>query len=165
MFKMTSSRHFAIAASKSETRPMADSNRTQIIIALITVMGALGGTAIANWDKLFGPKDTPVPIAAGSVSSTGETSQIPDRCIQGFVWRDAFDGDHVCVIQEVRDQTAYDNSQAEIRRDPNGASGPASCISGFVWREARIGDVVCVTPDRRTSTAEENSRAMEHRTR
>jgi hypothetical protein len=40
----------------------------------------------------------------------------PDTCRQGYVWREAFSGDHVCVTGETRTQAAYDNSQAEARR-------------------------------------------------
>lgn len=40
----------------------------------------------------------------------------PDTCIQGYVWRDAFSGDHVCVLPETRTQAAQDNSQAANRR-------------------------------------------------
>jgi hypothetical protein len=35
-----------------------------------------------------------------------------DACISGYVWRDAFSGDHVCVTPEVRDQVAADNADA-----------------------------------------------------
>lgn len=87
----------------------------------------------------------------------------PDTCLDGFVWRDAFAGDHVCVTPETRDQAAYDNSQAEARRDPNGAYGPFTCVQGYVWRVARPDDLVCVTPEMRDQTAYDNSQASGRR--
>jgi hypothetical protein len=81
-------------------------------------------------------------------------------CRPGYVPRDAFPGDTVCVTPERRAQVQYDNSQADARREPGGgAYGPATCISGYVWREAREGDVVCVTPDERSLVREENRTA------
>ena len=79
-----------------------------------------------------------------------------DTCRQGYVWREAFPGDHVCVTPATRAQAAYDNSQAGARRDPNGAYGPDTCLPGYVWREACPGDHVCVTPETRAQTAEDN---------
>ncbi|GCE18699.1 hypothetical protein KDK_24990 [Dictyobacter kobayashii] len=38
-----------------------------------------------------------------------------DTCIQGYVWREAFANDHVCVTPQERSQAAYDNSQAANR--------------------------------------------------
>jgi len=34
----------------------------------------------------------------------------PDTCLSGYVWRDAFDGDHVCVFPETRTQAARENA-------------------------------------------------------
>jgi uncharacterized protein (DUF2237 family) len=84
-------------------------------------------------------------------------------CKPGFVWREAFPGDTVCVTPETRTQAAYDNSQAEVRRDPDGPYGSDSCIPGYVWREARPGDHVCVTPEVRTQTAADNNMADQRR--
>jgi hypothetical protein len=84
----------------------------------------------------------------------------PDTCLVGYVWRDAFNGDHVCVFPSTRDQAAYDNSQAPYRVNPNGGPyGPDTCLVGFVWREATSYDHVCVTPDVRAQTAYDNSQA------
>jgi hypothetical protein len=82
-----------------------------------------------------------------------------DRCIPGYVWREAFPGDHVCVTPQTRSQAAYDNSQASARVDPGGAYGPNTCIQGYVWRAARPSDLVCVTPAIRDKTAYDNSQA------
>jgi hypothetical protein len=35
--------------------------------------------------------------------------------VQGYVWRQAFGGDYVCVTPDQRSQAAYDNSQALAR--------------------------------------------------
>src|ERR1700709_887290 len=84
----------------------------------------------------------------------------PDTCISGYVWRGANPNDHVCVTPAVRDATAYDNSQAAARVDPNGAYGPNTCISGYVWREAFANDLVCVTPATRSQAAADNAAAQ-----
>ncbi len=84
-------------------------------------------------------------------------------CRQGYVWREAFPGDFVCVTPETRAQAAFDNSQADARRDPGGPWGPNTCRPGYVWREARPGDVVCVTPETRAQTAEDNRLADSRR--
>jgi hypothetical protein len=83
-----------------------------------------------------------------------------DTCQQGYVWREAFTGDHVCVTPDVRAQAAYDNAHAAERIDPvNHAYGPDTCIQGFVWRDARPGDHVCVTPAVRAQAAADNAQA------
>ena len=90
----------------------------------------------------------------------------PDTCRQGYVWREAFRGDHVCVTPTVRDRAAYDNSQANARRAPGGgAYGPDTCRQGYVWREARPSDHVCVTPQTRAETAADNRQAPARRAR
>jgi len=88
----------------------------------------------------------------------------PDTCAQGYVWREAYPGDHVCVIPDVRAQAADDNANAAARIEPGGGPyGPNTCRAGFVWREARSGDQVCVTTDTRARTAEENRLASQRR--
>ncbi|MFO1104867.1 MAG: beta/gamma crystallin domain-containing protein [Amaricoccus sp.] len=81
----------------------------------------------------------------------------------GFVWREARDGDHVCVTPEIRKQTRDENAQAGSRRAGDGAYGPNTCASGFVWREAFPGDVVCVSPRSREQAAADNRRASVRR--
>ena len=87
----------------------------------------------------------------------------PDTCEDGFVWREAIPGDHVCVTPAARAEAATENAIAGSRVDPGGAYGPNSCIAGFVWREAYRGDVVCVTSFRRTQVENENSDGPSHR--
>jgi len=83
-----------------------------------------------------------------------------DRCKQGYVWREAFAGDHVCVTPQVRAQAAADNGLAASRRSPNaGAFGPDTCLQGFVWREASPADHVCVPPATRAQAAADNAQA------
>jgi hypothetical protein len=85
----------------------------------------------------------------------------PDTCAQGYVWREAFSNDHVCVIPETRSQTANDNSQAAARIDPdNHTYGPDTCLQGYVWREAIPSDHVCVLPETRSQIAYDNSQAV-----
>jgi hypothetical protein len=83
----------------------------------------------------------------------------PPACKAGFVWREAFYGDDICVTPQTRAQAAADNSQAAARRAPSSDT----CKSGFVWREARPGDLVCVTPETRAQAAFDNSQARQRR--
>jgi hypothetical protein len=88
----------------------------------------------------------------------------PDTCLQGYVWRNAVPGDHVCVTGATRAETAYDDSQAAARRSSTGgAYGPDTCIQGYVWREAVRGDHVCVTPATRAQAAHDASQAASRR--
>jgi hypothetical protein len=70
-------------------------------------------------------------IAATGFTVAWSIATIPpalaqDTCRQGFVWREAFVGDHVCVTPRTRDQAARENSEADARRQPGGgAYGPA----------------------------------------
>lgn len=81
-------------------------------------------------------------------------------CLSGFVWREAFPGDLVCVEPTVRNQAAIDNRAALSRVQPGGgASGPHTCIPGFVWRAAKPDDLVCVTPRVRDQAAADNAAA------
>lgn len=78
-------------------------------------------------------------------------------CKQGFVWREAFPGDRVCVTVTIRAETAADNRNSAQRRDPtNRQYGPDTCKPGYVWRDARGGDHVCVAPAVRERTQTEN---------
>jgi hypothetical protein len=78
----------------------------------------------------------------------------PETCVQGYVWRQAFDGDGVCVKPEFRTQVLADNAETEARRQP----GSQNCISGYVWRVARPDDLVCVKPEMRSQVATQNTR-------
>lgn len=54
------------------------------------------------------------------------------RCASGFVWRERFDGDTVCVKPDERYRLA-----------------DGTCRNGWVWRDTFPGDTVCVTPRER----------------
>ena len=83
----------------------------------------------------------------------------PDTCVSGFVWREAFPQDHVCVDPTVRAQAASDNQLAPQRRARGGEFGPDTCRAGFVWRDTRPDDHVCVTPQTREQAASDNRAA------
>jgi len=103
-------------------------------------------------------------VAAALSIATIPPALAQDTCRQGFVWREAFPGDHVCVTPRTRDQAAQDNSQADARRQPGGgAYGPNTCRSPYVWREARSDDTVCVTVQTRSATAHDNAQAAVRR--
>jgi hypothetical protein len=44
-----------------------------------------------------------------------------DTCLSGFVWRDSFEGDHVCVTPETRSKVVEDNRDAQTGSRINGA--------------------------------------------
>jgi hypothetical protein len=103
-------------------------------------------------------------LLAVSAMSFGPAVAQSDRCVQGYVWREAFPGDHVCVNVGSREQAARDNREASTRVQPaGGAYGPNTCRPGWVWRVAKPGDLVCVTPEIRAQTATENAEAASHR--
>jgi len=81
-------------------------------------------------------------------------------CVQGYVWREAIPGDHVCVTPEARAQVQRDNNDALNRRDTKGTQGPNTCVEGYVWREAAPGDYVCVRPEIRAQAQRENTEAV-----
>jgi len=93
-------------------------------------------------------------------ASAAPHSHDPDACIYGFVWREARNGDTVCVKPEVRARVAQENSTPMLNRQPGGgAYGSATCMQGFVWREAFDGDTICVTPEIRRDTLADNAAA------
>jgi len=83
----------------------------------------------------------------------------PEQCKSGFVWREAYPGDHVCVTGATRSQVASDNSQATVRRQ----ASSDFCVPGFVWREASPSDRVCVTGSVRAATWSDNAAAAGRR--
>jgi hypothetical protein len=42
----------------------------------------------------------------------------PQTCLAGFVWREAFEGDAVCVTPEIRALVARENAMAASRTAP-----------------------------------------------
>lgn len=109
-------------------------------------------------------------IFIGFISSISHAScpYGPDQCLPGYVWREAFSGDHVCVTGQTRQQAADDNAQAAQRRDPNCATGncpygPNQCLSGYVWRGASNEDYVCVSGQVRDQAKADNTAASSRR--
>jgi hypothetical protein len=97
---------------------------------------------------------------AGNQATVTISSSFPDRCLQGYVWREANASDHVCVTPLTRARTAQDNAAAASRRSPTGGPfGPDTCLQGFVWREAFAGDHVCVTGQTRQQARDDNAAA------
>src|SRR5258708_3499321 len=79
-------------------------------------------------------------------------------CKSGYVWRDAKDGDGVCVTPAERAEAKAQNANAENNRKVGGGPyGPNTCRDGYVWREAFAGDVVCVTPFERQKAKNQNA--------
>ena len=105
-----------------------------------------------------------VAALVGLAASGAQAAPHPDACIDGYVWREAYPGDRVCVAPATREQAADDNRLAATRREPRGGThGPDTCKPGFVWREARADDHVCVTPEVREQTARDNRLAYARR--
>lgn len=98
-----------------------------------------------------------------NVGNSAQCSYGPDTCLPGYVWREAYSGDHVCVTGATRTQAAADNAQAAARRNPQGANGADTCQQGYVWREATSSDRVCVLPSVRAQTAQDNQLAASRR--
>jgi hypothetical protein len=90
-------------------------------------------------------------------------------CISGYVWRNAFAGDHVCVVPATRDQAQADNaaSPSRTRRiyQPVIRRMLLLCAAPYVWRNARPTppDRVCVTQETQAQTAADNAAAASHR--
>ncbi|KPL51455.1 hypothetical protein ABB55_03775 [Prosthecomicrobium hirschii] len=96
--------------------------------------------------------------AAGPAAAAGAYG--PDTCRQGYVWRESFVGDTVCVTPAERARAKADNFAAKYRVNPSGgAYGRDTCRNGYVWREAFPGDHVCVTPAQRARARHDNARA------
>ena len=120
--------------------------------AAAAILGLIIGGIVAGSGSGGAPADPGASLPYG-----------PDTCKDGYVWRDIYPGDHVCVTPESRAKAAHENAIAGSRVDPAGAYGPNSCKPGFVWREAYSGDKVCVTGERRTEVGVENAEGPSHR--
>ena len=81
-----------------------------------------------------------------------------NSCRQGYVWRNAFDGDVVCVPPAWKTQVQIENGNAGSTRAGGNSN---TCKSGFVWRAARPADLVCVTPQSRAQVKLENDTAWD----
>ncbi len=64
------------------------------------------------------------PYGTGTLPMIGRNNAVwrdgepfgSDTCKEGFVWRDAFANDHVCVTPAERGQAVFDNLLAPSRR-------------------------------------------------
>jgi len=95
-----------------------------------------------------------VPSATGTIGNPN----VP--CLIGYVWRQAYHGDYVCVTAATRAQAAADDAAANSRiQHGGGAYGPYTCIQGYVWRQVVPDDYTCVIPAVRSQAAYDNSQA------
>ena len=102
----------------------------------------------------------PITLVTTIPSPMGTIGDPKVPCLQGYVWRQAYAGDYVCVTPDVRSQAAADNAAALSRVQPGGgAYGQYTCIQGYVWRQVVPNDYTCVTPDVRAAAAYDNSQA------
>ena len=100
--------------------------------------------------------------AANNRATVRIRSNRVDRCLQGYVWREANPTDKVCVVPPRRSEVRTENQQAASRRQPGGGPyGPDTCKQGSVWREAFTGDHVCVPVASRTKARQENESASD----
>jgi hypothetical protein len=73
-------------------------------------------------------------IRQGGVLQGGSPETPAARCQAGYVWRERFEGDSVCVTPDQRYKLQ-----------------DGTCRSGYVWRDSFPGDGVCVTPAQRAA--------------
>lgn len=99
--------------------------------------------------------------AVGAISSAQAGGAYgPDTCRQGYVWREAYPGDHTCVTPAQRGRATIDNRQSGNRvSETDRTYGDTTCRQGYVWRESFVGDTACVTPDERARVKRDNARA------
>ncbi|WP_407841295.1 hypothetical protein ACE1OC_40630 [Streptomyces sp. DSM 116496] len=69
-------------------------------------------------------------------------------CKSGYVYRDAWEGDGLCVTPQQRD--------AAHAQNPNRQPGSNQCAPGYVYRDAWEGDGTCVTPQERDKAHAQN---------
>jgi hypothetical protein len=99
-----------------------------------------------------------LPLAFATATGTASAD-----CKSGYVWRDAKDGDGVCVTPRDRAEAKAQDANAENNRKVGGGPyGPNTCRDGYVWREAFAGDVVCVTPFERQKAKDQNAAGPSH---
>ncbi|GGW81153.1 hypothetical protein GCM10010350_77400 [Streptomyces galilaeus] len=101
-----------------------------------------------------------VATATLTVAPTALAQFGPYTCATGLVWREAVNGDAVCVSPQWRSKTWEENRLGPSRVQPGGGPyGPDTCKQGFVWRETRPSDHVCVPPESRTVNRRANTTA------
>jgi hypothetical protein len=90
------------------------------------------GLSIQGCVKHYLGKDRCSAFAQSTFTSAGS-----DICASGYVWREAYPNDHVCVLTAVRTQAAADNARHQL----------APCPAPLVPRLARANDNVCVAAE------------------
>jgi hypothetical protein len=96
-----------------------------------------------------------IPLALLLTTFTSEARAQSDECADGFVWREAFPDDHVCVSPQVRDMVKRQNHDAGQFTTQEGQE----CAPGYVFRMAGPRDQVCVTEDERDQAEQDNRMA------
>lgn len=124
------------------------------IVEVLKAAGQTSAYAFIPRGQENNPKVRPNHFEVWLANGSGST------CLSDYVWRLASPTDHVCVLPDIRTQTADDNAMADSRRAGNGPYGPDSCKEGFVWREAFSGDHVCVPLAARAQAANDNRAAQ-----
>ncbi|MFJ6761100.1 hypothetical protein ACIQNK_39615 [Streptomyces sp. NPDC091273] len=136
----------ASAATAPETRPAALGVRSDTPPddeGTIDIGGQAGVP-----DDVFGPGGTGGQGGDGGPTAHRDPNGAygPSSCEQGYVWRDKYDGDSICVTPQERQWYRDSNPH---RQPGGGAYGPSTCSPGYVWRDSYDGDTQCVTPEER----------------
>jgi len=132
------------SGASGTTTPSAGASASASASATLNLTQILGPVRI-----LFDP--TPKP--------TKQTPGTP--CLVGYVWRQAVEGDYICVTPATRTQTEADNAAAASRVNPQGGPyGPDTCLQGYVWRQVVPSDHVCVTEATRSQVAADNAQEI-----
>ncbi len=109
-------------------------------------------TVISALPHVLSQTVTAIPSPSGTIGDPG----VP--CLQGYVWRQAYSGDYVCVTPATRTQAAADNAAAVSRvQQGGGAYGQYTCQQGYVWRQVVPDDYTCVTGGTRSQAVYDNS--------
>jgi hypothetical protein len=82
----------------------------------------------------------------------------PYTCQNGYVWRNAFANDQVCVTLTDNFVVAQENAAGPSHTNFS-TSYPYWCLSGYVWRQAKPTDYVCVVPASRDRERANNGNA------
>jgi hypothetical protein len=91
---------------------------------------------------------------------TGTIGDPNAPCLIGYVWRQSYSGDYVCVTPANHAQALADDAAASSRiQQGGGAYGPYTCTQGYVWRQVVPDDYTCVTPAVRSQAAYDDSQA------
>jgi len=124
---------------------------------------AVAAGAVAAFVGLAAPAHADAPTTAHAAFAvpaafTAPAAGVAPGCLPGYVWRDARDGDGVCVTPAERDRVHAQNANAANTHVPGGNG----CLTGYVWRDAWDGDGVCVTPYERDQAHRQNAEAASH---